>query len=143
MCIRDSVIAAGSLLEFALKDISFPVGRLQMLFMYPMTFSEYLMATGKELLAEKIVQPPGDFSDAVITRINNEMYNYLVIGGMPECVATFANTGSFMDVISIQTDLIAALRQDFSKYSGHADKRCLFAVFNSICLLYTSDAADE
>lgn len=126
------VIAAGSLLEFALKDISFPVGRLQMLFMYPMTFSEYLMATGKELLAEKILQPQSDFSDALITRINNEMYNYLVIGGMPECVATFANTGSFMDVISIQTDLIAALRQDFSKYSGHADKRCLFAVFNSI-----------
>jgi hypothetical protein len=126
------VIAAGSLLEFVLKDISFPVGRLQMLFMYPMTFEEYLMANGKELIAQKIKQPQSIFSDAIITRINNEMYNYFIIGGMPECVASFANNGSFMDVITIQTDLIATLRQDFSKYSGHADKRCLYAVFNSV-----------
>lgn len=126
------VIAAGSLLEFVLKDISFPVGRLQMLFMYPMTFEEYLMANGKELIAQKIKQPQSVFSDAIITRINNEMYNYFIIGGMPECVASFANNGSFMDVITIQTDLISTLRQDFSKYSGHADKRCLYAVFNSV-----------
>ena len=126
------VIAAGSLLEFALNDISFPVGRLQMLSMYPMTFEEFLQATGKELLAEKIKQRGSQFSEVAVNRINNEMYNYFIIGGMPECVEAFANTGSFVDAMQIQTDLIATLRQDFAKYAGHADKRCLNSVLNSV-----------
>ena len=126
------IIAAGSLLEFAFKDISFPVGRLQTLFMHPMTFEEFLLATGKELLAEKIKQPDNPFSEALINRINNEMYNYFIVGGMPECVATFTSTGSFVDVIQLQTDLISAFRQDFAKYSGHSDRRCLNSVLNSV-----------
>ena len=126
------IIAAGSLLEFAFRDISFPVGRLQMLFMHPMTFEEFLLATGKELLAEKLKQPDNPFSEVVIKRINNEMYNYFIVGGMPECVATFASTGSFIDVIQLQTDLISAFRQDFAKYSGHSDRRCLNSVLNSV-----------
>ena len=125
------VIAAGSLLEFALQDISFPVGRLQIMFMYPMTFEEYLNATGKELLSEKIKQPNIQLSNAVIKMVNNEMYNYFVVGGMPECVLTFVNTGSFVETINIQADLIATYRQDFSKYSGHSDKRCLNSVLTS------------
>jgi uncharacterized protein len=126
------VIAAGSLLEFALKDISFPVGRIQTLTMHPMTFEEFLLANGKELLAEKIKQPDNPFSEAVINRINNEMYDYFIVGGMPECVATFISTSSFIDVIQIQTDLISAFRQDFAKYSGHSDRRCLNSVLNSV-----------
>lgn len=126
------VIAAGSLLEFALKDISFPVGRIQTLTMHPMTFEEFLLANGKELLAEKIKQPDNPFSEAVINRINNEMYNYFIVGGVPECVATFASTSSFVDVIQLQTDLISAFRQDFAKYSGHSDRRCLNSVLNSV-----------
>lgn len=126
------VIAAGSLLEFALKDISFPVGRLQMLFMHPMSFEEFLLATGKELLAEKIKQPDSQFPEIVVNLINHEMYSYFIVGGMPECVEIFANTGSFIDAMQIQTDLIATLRQDFAKYAGHADKRCLNSVLNSV-----------
>ncbi|MGV8137737.1 MAG: ATP-binding protein [Mangrovibacterium sp.] len=126
------VIAAGSLLEFALKDISFPVGRLQMLVMYPMTFEEFLVSTGKELLAERIKQPDSQFPEVVINMINHEMYNYFIVGGMPECVDAFVNTGSFIDTMQIQTDLIATLRQDFAKYAGHADKRCLNSVLNSV-----------
>jgi predicted AAA+ superfamily ATPase len=126
------VIAAGSLLEFALKDISFPVGRLQMLFMHPMTFEEFLLATGKELLAEKIKQPDSQFPEIVVNLINHEMYSYFIVGGMPECVEIFANTGSFIDTMQIQSDLIATLRQDFAKYAGHADKRCLNSVLNSV-----------
>jgi len=126
------LIAAGSMLEFALGNISFPVGRLQMFSMYPMTFNEFLVATGKELLAEKIKQPGSRFSESVINMLNNEMYNYFIIGGMPECVNTFINTGSFIDAINIQSDIIATLRQDFSKYAGHSDKRCLHSVLNSV-----------
>jgi predicted AAA+ superfamily ATPase len=126
------VIAAGSLMEFAIKDISFPVGRLQLLFMHPMSFEEFLIANGKELLAEKIMQAEKQLSSAVTQMVNNEMYNYFIIGGMPECVSAYISTGSILNAINIQTDLIATYRQDFSKYAGHADKRCLNSVLSAV-----------
>ncbi len=126
------IIAAGSLLEFALSEISFPVGRLQMFNMYPMTFLEFLNATGKELLANWLNQPHEDYPDTIIDLINNEMYTYFIVGGMPECVRVYMNTGSIIDVIHTQNDLIATFRQDFSKYAGHTDKRCLNAVLTAV-----------
>ncbi|HDJ29037.1 MAG TPA: nuclease, partial [Proteobacteria bacterium] len=60
-----SVIAAGSLLEFALRDISFPVGRVQFLNLYPMTFVEFLIATGKDMLAQKLVSGPLHLSENI------------------------------------------------------------------------------
>jgi uncharacterized protein len=126
------LIAAGSLLEFALKDISFPVGRLQILYMHPMTFEEFLLATGKEMLAERIRDPEKSISESAIQLINEEMYNYFLVGGMPESVKVFIDTGSFIETFNIQSDLIATMRQDFSKYAGHSDKRCLNAVLSSV-----------
>jgi len=126
------VIAAGSLLEFALKDISFPVGRLQMMFMHPMTFEEFLIANNKELLAEKIKHPGSQLSETVVQMANNEMYNYFIVGGMPESVTTFLNSGSFMEAIQVQSDLIATFRQDFSKYGGYSDKHCLNSVLSAV-----------
>ena len=128
------VIAAGSLLEFALQDISFPVGRLQMLHMQPMTFEEFLIANDKELLAEKIRQPNIQLSASILELLNNELYAYFIIGGMPECIKIFIETGSLLDSINIQTDLIATFRQDFSKYAGHSDKRCLNSVLSSVAI---------
>jgi len=126
------VIAAGSLLEFALKDISFPVGRLQMLYMHPMSFGEFLVAINKGLLADKIMQSSERMSLNVSQMLNGELYNYFIVGGMPECVRTYVNTGSILEAINIQTDLIATYRQDFSKYAGHADKRCLNSVLSAV-----------
>lgn len=125
------VIAAGSLLEFALHDISFPVGRLQMILMHPMTFEEFLIANGKELLSERINEGVHQ-SENIIKIINNELNKYFVVGGMPECVKNYIKTGSFIEVINIQTDLIATFRQDFSKYASHSDKRCLNSVLSSV-----------
>lgn len=126
------LIAAGSLIEFALKDISFPVGRIQTMVMYPMTFIEFLVATGNDLLAGKISDAHENLSDTVVEIINKELYNYFIIGGMPECVQTYIDTGSLIDVVQVQTDLITTFRQDFSKYAGHSDKRCLNSVLSSI-----------
>jgi len=126
------VIAAGSLLEFALQNISFPVGRLRMIFMQPMSFEEFLIANGKKLLANEIKRQNSQLSDTVVKLVNAEMYNYFVVGGMPECVKTFVNSSSFVDVMNVQTDLIATFRQDFSKYAGHSDKRCLNSVLDSV-----------
>ena len=126
------LIAAGSLLEFALHSISFPVGRLQMLSMHPMTFEEFLIAMGKELLADKLKSSNTTLPDTLIKMVNNEMYNYFIIGGMPECVNAFIRKNSFIEAINIQSDLITAFRQDFSKYAGHSDRRCLNMVLTSV-----------
>lgn len=128
------VIAAGSLLEFALKDISFPVGRLHILEMHPMDFREFLIANGKELLAEEISQTDSQLSNTVLDMTNSMLYNYFIVGGMPECVNTFVTTGSLVQTIDIQADLIATFRQDFSKYAVHSDKRCLNSILNSVAL---------
>ena len=126
------IIAAGSLLEFASNDISFPVGILQILQMHPMTFGEFLIATGKEILAERIREPDRSISESAINLINEEMYNYFLTGGMPESVNAFRKTGSFIESFKIQENLLATLRQDFAKYAGHSDKRCLNAVLGSV-----------
>lgn len=126
------IISAGSLLEFALGDISFPVGRLQMLQMYPMNFEEFLVANEKGMLSEKIMQPDVKLSESIIKLINRELHRYFIIGGMPECVKTYVQSGSVLEVANIQTDLLETYRQDFSKYVGHSDKRCLNSVLTSV-----------
>ncbi|NCU33173.1 MAG: nuclease, partial [Candidatus Moranbacteria bacterium] len=82
------VIAAGSLLEFALSDIPFPVGRVQLMDMYPMTFSEFLKATGNPTAAAIISEKPKKLSEAVHNMLLNELRKFFFIGGMPECVKT-------------------------------------------------------
>jgi len=126
------VISAGSLLEFALQDISFPVGRVQLLNMYPMNFYEFLLATGKEMLAEVILKEPIGLSETIHITLLDELKKYFFIGGMPECVKKFTETASLSEVLDIQLDLINTFRQDFSKYAVHSDKRCLNSVLDSI-----------
>lgn len=126
------IIAAGSLLEFALKDVSFPVGRVQMTNMYPMNFAEFLWATNQSLLAEIIISPVKPQADAIHNRLIEELRKYFFIGGMPECVKTYAESGSMTAVFEIQSDLIYAFRQDFSKYAPYSDKRCLNSVLSTV-----------
>ncbi len=126
------IVAAGSLLEFALSDIAFPVGRVQLLNMYPMTFAEYLLATNKSSAADLIRDEVKQLSDPIHKMLNDELKKYMFIGGMPECVKTYAETNKLSDVSEVQTDLIATFRQDFGKYAGKADKTCLNSVLLSI-----------
>ena len=142
------IIAAGSLLEFALEDISFPVGRVQMLNMYPMSFSEYLWAIGKESLVELIIAEPQEFAPHIHELLQDELRRYFFVGGMPECVKTFVETNNLLDVQQVQTDLIDTYRQDFSKYAPYSDKRCLNDVLSSVAssvgqqIKYTGLSAD-
>jgi hypothetical protein len=126
------IIAAGSLLEFALGDISFPVGRVHLVNMNSMTFREFLMATGKSLAAEVISEEPKALSETIHSMLTEELKKYFFIGGMPECVKTYVETNSMQSVIEIQTDLIETFRQDFSKYAGRADKSCLNSVLSNV-----------
>ena len=128
-CPELHVIAAGSLLEFAMRDISFPVGRVQFLNMVPMSFVEFLMATNNDIAAETVLAPPSRLPESVHNMLLEELRRYMFIGGMPECVLVYARSRKMRDAFEVQAELINAFRQDFSKYAPHADKRCLNAVF--------------
>lgn len=126
------VVAAGSLLEFALQDISFPVGRVQFLDMHPMTFEEYLQATGKELAAETLRAGPKSQSEVVHGMLLNELRQYLFVGGMPEAVKTFAQTANLQDAMDVQTEIVHAFREDFAKYRPRVDAECLGEVWATL-----------
>jgi predicted AAA+ superfamily ATPase len=123
------VVAAGSLLDFAMSEISFPVGRVQFLEMHPMTFAEYLWAAGKEAAAEVVLAPPKKLDDTVHRILLDELRRYFFTGGMPESVSAFVHSGSLRDSFAVQRELAESYRQDFSKYAPRADARCLDAVF--------------
>ena len=125
------VVAAGSLLEFAFGEISIPVGRVQYLNMYPMTFYEYLVALGKEPMAEYSLAPPDRIAEPVQQMILEELRRFFFVGGMPECVKNWRDTGSMIDTFEIQSEVIESYRDDFLKYKPHVDPACLDAVFLS------------
>ncbi|HGY11172.1 MAG TPA: DUF4143 domain-containing protein [Desulfobacterales bacterium] len=126
------VVAAGSMLEFAFGNISIPVGRVQYLYMYPMTFYEYLLATNKEPMAEFSLLPPVDIDGSVQQMILNELRNYFFVGGMPECIKTYCNTGSMLETFQVQSEILDSYRDDFSKYMTRIDPICLDAVFLNV-----------
>jgi hypothetical protein len=123
------VAAAGSLLDFALESISFPVGRVQFLDLFPMTFGEYLLATGQTAMADLLLAPPCRLSPAVHETLLHELRRYWMIGGMPRCVQTWVDTHSILDVRAEQDNLLSALQQDFSKYTPRVDRHCLETVW--------------
>lgn len=126
------VIAAGSLLEFAFGEISIPVGRVQYLYLHPMTFYEYLLATGKEQMAEYTLNQPEDVAGSIQNIILKELRNYFFVGGMPECVKTYRDSGSMVETFQVQSEILESYRDDFSKYTPHINTICLDAVFLSV-----------
>ncbi len=126
------VIAAGSLLEFALSEISFPVGRVQFLNMYPMTFAEYLMVTENETALEIIKSEPKALPEQIHDSILRELRTYFLIGGMPESIKVFIESGSISDSFDVHKELIFTFQDDFSKYAPYADKHCLSDVFKNV-----------
>lgn len=130
------VIAAGSLMEFALKEISFPVGRVQFLELFPMNFVEFLLAIGKEVLADLISSPvPTDLrkapSETIHRLLLDEVRKFCFVGGMPEAVRVYAETNSFQESFAVHAELVHSYRDDFSKYRPQVDKDCLESVWRS------------
>lgn len=126
------VIAAGSLLEFAMRDISFPVGRVQFLHLQPLCFAEYLLAIGQDKAAGIILSHPGKVSQTIHDFLCEELRRYFFIGGMPESVKAYSETGSMQESFEVQAEICNTLRMDFAKYSPHADKHCLNGVFTAV-----------
>ncbi len=125
------VAAAGSLLDFALENVSFPVGRVQFLDLFPMTFGEYLLATGHDSMAALLMEPPRSVSPAIHEALLQELRRYWMTGGMPRCIQTWLDTHSILDVRAEQDNLLSAFQQDFSKYTPRVDRHCLETVWES------------
>ena len=126
------VVAAGSLLEFAFGEISIPVGRVQYLQLNPMTFYEYLLAVGKDAMAEQTLKLPRDVSEPIGQMILKELKKYFFVGGMPECVKVYRDSGSLLEAFTVQSEILDSYRDDFSKYSPRMDTTCLDAVFLNV-----------
>jgi predicted AAA+ superfamily ATPase len=123
------VVAAGSMLEFAFGEISIPVGRISYLNLYPMTFYEYLLALGKESMAEMTLGWQEDTDELLVQDILAELKRYFFVGGMPEAVRTYRDTDSFIEVFKTQDEILDSYREDFSKYTPRVDVSCIDEVF--------------
>ena len=129
------VIAAGSLLEFALADLpSFGVGRVRSLFMYPLSFTEFLGAVNEKPLARLIQQSnaANPINPIVHNKLKIYFKKFLIIGGMPQAVQTFAAKGDLLEVQRTLDDLIIALQADFVKYKRRIPPANIKSVFESI-----------
>lgn len=118
------VIAAGSLLEFALHEeqFSFPVGRVQFLYLKPLSFYEYLINQNHDRLVEileqaSLQQPLEPFIHEQLLILTRE---YFLIGGMPSVVRCFLETKSFLECQTVLTGLLETYRADFPKYATKA-----------------------
>ena len=129
------VIAAGSLLEFALSELpSFGVGRVRSLFMYPFSFSEFLIALNEKPLLGVLKQSAPDRPIAVIfhDKIKKYFKKFLIIGGMPEVVRVFVASGDLLEVQRVLDDLVISVQADFVKYKDKIPSARIKAVFDSI-----------
>jgi len=122
------VVAAGSLMEFALGTFSFPVGRVQFLEMYPMTFAEYLWAIGNDPAADTVLGEPKAVGEAVHRFLLDELRKYCFVGGMPASVRAYVETRSVQRAFDVQRGVCESYREDFAKYAPRVDSRCLEAV---------------
>lgn len=122
------VVAAGSLLEFVLDDIpTFGVGRIHSMYMYPMTFDEFLEANGETLLLETRNQAsstsplPWPLHDKLTSLVRT----FMLVGGMPESVAKWVETHDYLQCQEVQDDIVTGYEADFPKYKKKVDPQLL------------------
>ncbi len=129
------VVAAGSLLEFALKGLrSYGVGRIRSLFMYPLSFDEFLESQGKESWIEK--KRKATCEKPLFEELHNQLVelfrSYLLVGGMPASVVAWKNKGDYVLCQEELSDIAQSYFDDFSKYSSKIDPRILRLTFQSV-----------
>lgn len=128
------VTCAGSLLGIRLSKTSFPVGKVDFLNLYPMTFSEFLIADNSENLVEvmkqtkEIKEIPKLFADMLIEKLKI----YYIIGGMPEAVYSWVNTKDIEIVNKIQKNILDSYENDFSKHTDSNEANKISLIWNGI-----------
>lgn len=115
------IIAAGSLLGVALKDegISFPVGKVDRIDMYPMSFEEFVIADGGGKYIDGLKKKPleREISELYTVPLEKYLKNYYIVGGMPEAVRTWVETHDYREVEAIQDNILRDYSDDFSKHT--------------------------
>ena len=122
------VVAAGSLLEFVLDDIpTFGVGRIHSMYMYPMTFDEFLLANGEKLLLEARNQasPSSPLPMPLHDKLTSLLRTFMLVGGMPEAVSKWVETHDYLLCQEVQDDIITGYEADFPKYKKKVDPQLL------------------
>ncbi len=135
------VIAAGSLLEIALEELpTFGVGRIHSMFMYPMTFDEFLMACGEQLLLEARdnATPSAPLSQPLHLKLVSLMRTFMLVGGMPEVVAQWVESHDYLACQEVQDDIIVSYEDDFPKYKKRIDPVLLRNTLRSAAVQATS-----
>lgn len=127
------VAVAGSLLGITLPEgTSFPVGKVDMLYMYPMDFEEFLLAMGKEQLVELLRNNSWAALTPLRGMLTELLRQYYFVGGMPEAVKTYVERGDIWEVRSIHSKIIDAYRNDMSKHVPKQQVQRINMVWNSI-----------
>ena len=131
------LISAGSLLEFALKDLpSFGVGRVRAIYLYPFSFSEFLIAFNERplvrLINKSIIGTP--LPELLHNKLKQYLVRYITVGGMPEVVASYLNGASLLDCQGILEELTNSLYDDFSKYKSKVPSTRLREVFSAVVM---------
>lgn len=138
------IIAAGSLLGIAINrsDYSFPVGKVQMMNMYPLSFREFLVAIGRENLIEEIEKHfnNNERMDKDIHELCLKLYRtYLVVGGMPEVVQTYLTEQKVIATIDIQSEILSSYERDMTKYADSSLSNRIISAFDSIPVQLAKD----
>lgn len=127
------VAVAGSLLGITLHEgTSFPVGKVDMLYMYPMDFEEFLLAMGKEQLVELLRNNSWAALTPLRGMLTELLRQYYFVGGMPEAVKAYVERGDIWEVRSIHSKIIDAYRNDMSKHVPKQQVQRINMVWNSI-----------
>lgn len=127
------IVCAGSLLGIALhQGTSFPVGKVDFLKLYPLSFKEFLMANGKERFAELLDKQDFQMITSFKQTYIDALKHYYYVGGMPEAVQIFAENKDFNEVRTVQKRILAAYEQDFSKHAPNEIVPRLRMLWNSI-----------
>lgn len=131
------VIAAGSLLEFALEELpSFGVGRIRSLYMYPFSFDEFLLAQELDLTVsyKKKATSEDSLSEKAHKDLIDQLRSFYLVGGMPAAVTEWIETRSYIEVSHVHTDIIQTYEDDFNKYKKRVSPVLLRQVLRSVAL---------
>ena len=131
------IIAAGSLLGIAINrdNYSFPVGKVQMINMYPLSFKEFLIAIGREKLIDEIQKHfhNDERIDKDIHKLCLKLYRtYLVVGGMPEVVQTYLTEQKKIAALDVQAEILLDYERDMTKYANNIFSNRIISAFDSI-----------
>ncbi len=130
------MIASGSLLDFAIEKVGIPVGRVESLYVYPLSFMEFIAATDDRFFIDKIIEQPlnKEFDSLAHSTLLDAIGKYLALGGMPQVVSCWQETQDPLLCTKLQSRILQGYRKDFGKYAKTNQIKYVDVVFNAIPL---------